>query len=109
MISLFSYYYFQKHVLPLPLLKLQLGHDVAVSLQMFIDAPNYFRAISIARVLQSDVAQLIRTVTFTNTAREGSILRSRILAQFVNKNDNSSRPIYGLKMYKYHYTSLNKQ
>jgi len=109
MISLFSYYYFQKHVLPLPLLKLQLGHDVAVSLQMFFDAPNYFRAISIARVLQSDVAQLIGTVTFTYTVLEGSILRSRNLAQFVKKIDNSSRPIYALKMYLYHYTSLNKK
>lgn len=59
-ISLFRFsYYIFIHVLPLPLLKLQLGHGDAVSLQMFSDAPNYFRAISVVRVLQSAVAQLL--------------------------------------------------
>lgn len=52
------------HVLPLPLLKLQLGHNDAVSLQMFIDdAPNYFRAISNSRVCAAkrcDEAQLFK-------------------------------------------------
>lgn len=48
------------YVLPVPLLKLQLGHDDAVSLQMFSDAPNYFRAISMAAsVLYNAVAQLL--------------------------------------------------